>query len=495
MRSLPIISLLSLFLMLIHKHTHAQPKSASVLAGQLEEYYTQRAEEKVYLHTASHYAQAGDQLPFQAYVLDAFSNEPTQISKVLRVELWDKELARRLTSQRLKIQDGVTQGAIKIPSSVANGQYVVRAFTQWMVNYDMVTDVPLIVDKAGDFALQPAMTGSLVFVPEGGKLVAGVANKIVVMGDGPTNGTVMNPKGKEVAVFETNEDGLGAFVLVPGRGEQFTINTGDENLKYNFPLVEEVGLACLLQQTKSGFRINLQASKGLTRELDDGTISVIVESRGIAYFTITGDIKKNGYFIADLDASTLPHGPGRILAFDSYGQLLSERAFFNIQEDTSPIHTNLSRRVFDRRERVDLSIFNDLDESIKLSVSVSKADHFVANTVTIDEFGATNSFSPSGIASGSDNLDWMMIAGAWKSADWYEPQQASDYTYRPERLLAYSGIAYDTEGNPVKDKTLDVWLINHDQVYQAQTNAIGEFSLVLFDFSGADDFMFDSKEV
>ncbi|GEM_PF-3607226 len=496
MKKSEITYLLSLLLMLSSLTVVAQPKSAADLAGKLESYYTGRGEEKVYMHMASQYAQAGDKLPFKAYILDAFTNQPNNLSKVLRVELWDETLSQRYHAQRIKIQSGTAMGSVQIPSSLSNGKYIVRAFTQWMTNYDQTADIPLIVDKSGSFQVQTEPWKTLTFYPEGGSLVAGVANKIVVRSDGPVAGTVLNRKGKEVASFETSDLGLGAFVLVPNRDELYTIETGNEKQNYSFPLVQESGLSFLLQQTKSGYRVNLQASKQLSRDLEAGDISVIVESRGIAYFTISGDIKDKGYFITELEAATLPYGPARIMIFDYMGELLAQRSFFNDHDLNNPVHIGLAKTSYGRREKVDLSIFNDIDEPVSASVSVTKKDHFVNGTSSILEFSSSNSFSTEVIDPGHPHLDLLMIAETWQGGNWYAPDadRRAEVKYRPEQLLAYDGIALGKEGEPLASAQLDVWLINNDLVYQSKTNANGEFSLVLFDFGGQDDFIFDSPE-
>lgn len=475
----------------------AQQGQVAQLAGQLESFYSSRSEEKVYLHTSSQLSSAGRQILFQAYVVDAYNNGPTSMSKVLRVELWDDDGTVKHFTQRVKIKDGLAQGAIDLPLGLASGRYRLYAYTQWMLNYGQVYSQSIVVDKKGEFRIESSVDGGLNFVAEGGHLVAGVANKVAVKTNGEVEGVITNSKGKEVTSFKTNEEGFGVFIIVPEKDEIYSVKVDGENRKYSFPFVEERALAFLLKTTKSGYRMNLQASKDLQKDLVNGNISVIVEAQGIAYFSIAGDIKKTGYFIADLESSLMPNGPVRISVFDSENNLLAERPFYNFKEETAPAHMGISTPQTSRREKVDLSIFNDTETPLRASVSITKVDQQIANIPSIQTFDLVNTNStvvPSSYK--VENLDLMMLTNVWKPAEWSDilSSKRSDEIegVKAEQLLSYSGVARDNNGQPLTSQNLDIWLINHDQVYQTMTNDRGEFDLVLFDFMGKDDFLLSS---
>ncbi len=491
------LSTLLICLLLSSSRAIAQQESVAQLAQKLESYYSARSEEKVHLHTSAQVTTAGRQIHFQAYVLDAYSNQPTDLSKVLRVELWDEDLTRKYISQRIKIKAGLVQGTIDLPRQLPAGQYELRAFTQWMLNYGQVEALPVIIDKSGEFKVETKASDEIAFFPEGGHLVAGVVNKIAVKTNGAIKGSIRNNKDKEVATFSTNDQGLGVFVMVPNKDEQYIVDVGDESRKYSFPLVDDSGLAFLLKTSGSGYRMTIQASKALQKELDDGSISIVVEAQGIAYFAISGDIKKTGYFIADLESSLMPHGPARISVFDSQHHLLAERPFYNTKDTSSPAHISLSKSNATRRDRIELSLFNDVDMPLMASVSVTKVDQLVDQIPSINTLELRNSFSSATPMSNQvEDIDLLMLTNTWSAAPWSQvlagDQSGSSNSFRAERLLSFDGIAKDVNGEPLVSETLDIWLLNHDQVYQTKTDKEGKFNLVLFDFSDKDDFLFSS---
>ena len=91
------------------------------------------AQEKVYLH----FDQTGyflkETMWFTAYVLNE-SNRPTDISKVLYVELLSPE-GGAVETHKYKIEDGMCHGEFYLDSAYLSGFFEVRAYTRHMRNY------------------------------------------------------------------------------------------------------------------------------------------------------------------------------------------------------------------------------------------------------------------------------------------------------------------------------------------------------------------------
>lgn len=91
------------------------------------------AQEKVHLHLDKPYYAVGDNIWFKAYIINTESLEASDISKILYVELINEKdsLKKQL---RLPVGGGITWGDFKLPDSLAEGNYRIRAYTQWMRN-------------------------------------------------------------------------------------------------------------------------------------------------------------------------------------------------------------------------------------------------------------------------------------------------------------------------------------------------------------------------
>jgi hypothetical protein len=93
-----------------------------------------RLQEKVYLHTDKPYYYPGENIWFSGYMNYRIPAVKDTLSKVLHVQLHDKNgaLVKSLT---LEIDSGRVNGNIRLPEKMAEGSYMITAYTQWMRNY------------------------------------------------------------------------------------------------------------------------------------------------------------------------------------------------------------------------------------------------------------------------------------------------------------------------------------------------------------------------
>ncbi|MDQ7947424.1 MAG: TonB-dependent receptor, partial [Pedobacter sp.] len=105
----------------------------AALLKKLEEFSQKNPQEKVYLHLDKPYYAIGDDIWFKAYVTDRRTSLPSTISNILYVELIND---RDSISRQIKIpmQSGITWGDFKLSDSLKEGNYRIRAYTQWMRN-------------------------------------------------------------------------------------------------------------------------------------------------------------------------------------------------------------------------------------------------------------------------------------------------------------------------------------------------------------------------
>ena len=91
--------------------------------------------EKVYLHTDREHYTAGEYIWFRAYRTDAASHVPGVYSRFVYVELCNQ---RGIVVERLKLREenGVFHGSLKLDPYLAAGKYCLRAYTYWMQNFD-----------------------------------------------------------------------------------------------------------------------------------------------------------------------------------------------------------------------------------------------------------------------------------------------------------------------------------------------------------------------
>lgn len=111
----------------------AEDDPFAALLKKLEEFTKKYPQEKVHLHLDKPYYAIGDDIWFKAYVVDAKTSFASTLSNILYVELInDKD---SVTKQiKLPLQGGITWGDFKLTDTLSEGNYRIRAYTQWMRN-------------------------------------------------------------------------------------------------------------------------------------------------------------------------------------------------------------------------------------------------------------------------------------------------------------------------------------------------------------------------
>lgn len=103
------------------------------LLKRLQDYNKKYAQEKVYLHLDKPYYAIGDDIWFKAYVINTQTSAPSNISNALYVELINEKDSIK-SQLKLLIQGGIGWGDFKLPDTLGEGNYRIRAYTQWMRN-------------------------------------------------------------------------------------------------------------------------------------------------------------------------------------------------------------------------------------------------------------------------------------------------------------------------------------------------------------------------
>lgn len=116
------------------------------LYEKLRRYRANYPEEKLYVQTDKPFYAPGDDIWFNAFLLDATSHKPSAVSDVVHVELIDPKGQVALTASLL-VLDGTAHGDFHLDEAMPGGLYRLRAYTRWMKNFGedtyFIKDVPV----------------------------------------------------------------------------------------------------------------------------------------------------------------------------------------------------------------------------------------------------------------------------------------------------------------------------------------------------------------
>lgn len=106
----------------------------AALLKKFDEYTTKYPQEKVHLHLDKPYYAIGDDIWFKAYVFNTKTAAPSNVSKILYVELInEKDSLKKML--KLPLMGGISWGDFKLTDSLAEGNYRIRAYTNYMRNF------------------------------------------------------------------------------------------------------------------------------------------------------------------------------------------------------------------------------------------------------------------------------------------------------------------------------------------------------------------------
>ena len=103
-------------------------------AEHVHRFNTLYPQEKVYLHMDNRSYYVGDTIWFKAYVMNATTLHPTQMSGVLYVELLN-EKGVEMERKKMCLKNGMCHGDFILKEDYRTGYYEIRAYTRYMLNW------------------------------------------------------------------------------------------------------------------------------------------------------------------------------------------------------------------------------------------------------------------------------------------------------------------------------------------------------------------------
>lgn len=329
--------------------------TAQFWKGKAEAISNYHSGQKAYLHLDKSSYFAGDDIWFKAYVVNAADHTPDTLESTLFVELINTagSLAKR---EIIRIEKGYGHGDFSLGDSIREGNYLIRAYTPYMINFD-----ESFIFQQHIFIQNPAEKNFIsrrnirenrrfnrelenkkqqyrvTLYPEGGGLVAGLKNRLGFH--------VVNELGQGVAVTGRLRDNAGNTLanvasssLLPGRGMAEFVP--EENQRYFLVIdlpngrSEEVPVRNISEQgytlsTDVGDESIIITVNGMVqeRESSGNNIFLAIHTRGKVQDIFEPEHAfPVQYSYAALD---FPAGISVATLFDAGGRVLAESLFFN----------------------------------------------------------------------------------------------------------------------------------------------------------------------
>ena len=494
-----------------------------------------QVQEKVYVHTDNECYFVGDTLWYKAYVVRADQLVPTDMSRILYVELLSPD-GLLVERQNIIISPtGHTCGQFVLTDSLYSGDYELRAYTRWMLNFntghqrysqhdtwhfynkemaadffrtwdDLYSRVFPVYSKSeqpGDYderrmyqrpkqdIPQPKKDKLLVtFYPEGGHLIAGVENRVAFEavdqhGEAVSIKGVINGENGQSQTIETEHMGRGMFTITPS-DKRLEAHFTFRGKKYDvsLPRAERQGVAMCLNNNL--LRID---AKDLPHDKD---YAVSILCRGSLKYFERYDIANRQL---EIPLDSLPTGVNELTLFDSDGRIWASRQFFVNHHDydtalITPEEQMLPTKTYQPYERVEFPVVCQgvtAPTTISLSIRDRNTDEPTYNNGNLMTDMLLSSdlrgfiASPSYYFEADDathrrHLDLLLMVQGWRKYKWKElADTAHVLRYQPETTMTVEGMVC---------KMLNVEEVHPDELSAWQDAKVAGETTIEFDEDG-----------
>jgi hypothetical protein len=347
----------------------------------LKNYADRYGQEKIHIHFDKDAYLPGETIWMKAYVLSG--TKPSERSRTIYFD-WTDNNGNLLLHSISPISESVSTSSFVIPAGFNTGAVHVKAYTQWMLNFDNEflynKDIPVLAMWDGKASNQEKAVSGISFYPEGGDLVNGLSSVVAFeardqFGKPLTiKGLVKNSINEIVDSFSSIHQGMGTFNLRPVNNEKYSAYWSDDSGESHVtPLPEGRGSGIILRIKPSWDKIYFQVER--LAECSDNLKSLII--KGISHdklvYTSALDLKAQLNTDGTIATEQLPDGVTQLTVFDADGTPIAERVIFvNNHEFEFSTLINNELVDFGKKERNEISI--EVPDSLGANLSVSITD-------------------------------------------------------------------------------------------------------------------------
>lgn len=437
----------------VHTPCYGQLLDTALLKHKFKRHLENNFQEKIYVHTDKNSYLAGEMIWFKIYNVEAYTNRKVNVSKIAYVELLDAQ--NKPVLQTKVSLDGTGSGSVYLPVSLRSGSFLLRAYTNWMKNFDpdyffhkeIVIYNTVKIDSIS--TEDPAVVRSAIqFFPEGGNLVNGLTSKIGFRGVDHTGkgfdftGFVLGEHHDTLAKFSPLKFGLGNFYFKPESGKKYSVMIRPKigvPFYTKLPQIFEKGTVMQVKMLQDSM-LNISIQTNLDQK---GNFTLFVHSgqKVIGNYTIHAG---QSMHTLELPLRKLGDGISHLTLFDAAGQAICERLYFKKPSALLDVSVSTDKTAYQKRAAVQISVSqSQLAIPVKSNFSVAV---FKADASGYDEDIVTNLWLSSELKGQIENAAWylreasaiatdnLMLSHGWRRFVWKDAlsEKKNELEYLPE---------------------------------------------------------------
>ncbi|MFO7873395.1 MAG: TonB-dependent receptor plug domain-containing protein [Bacteroidales bacterium] len=486
--------------------------------------------QKVFIDTDKDEYLAGETIWLKAYVVNATTLRPDTLSTNFHVELFNAH-DDMVSLLFMRLKNGFAHGDITLPDSLSEGSYRMKAYTDWMHNFDkqlfFSKDIHVSNPIEENFIKlwdvwknrwfnrkleNTRESMQFAFFPEGGHMLAGHENRVAFKAanelGGPVEatGVLLDEAGNELLEFSSFHNGMGAFTFSPEPDTDYTAEitfANGEQEEFSLPDIENTGYLLTADNRDDHIHVSVKSNQEQTLATDDESVYLLAQARGREVFLENKVLEGNGLSVS-IPTGEMPTGICQIVLFSDEGIPLAERMVFVNHGDiheANIVHADLQ----DNTEQQSVSLELAIDDHVNngnYSLTVLDTDEGSHNPRRSNI--ATNLFITGDIGetikdpwyylhhAGSEEVekatDLLMMTHGWRRFDWDNIMERSfpEISYGFPKGITIAGVV-SPRSSARQTGEVDVELaVSHEgvDIYSTTTDSEGAFSFSNLEYYG-----------
>ena len=427
------------------------PAVAQRIDSVLTEYSEHYPQEKIYVQFDRSGYNPGETIWFKAYLLAGF--EPSTYSRNIYFD-WYDGAGQLLKHAVAPVFEASAKGQFDIPAGYGGALLHVRAYTQWMLNFDtaFLYDKDIFVARpvaasaragAGRTVTASART-ELGFFPEGGDLITGLISKVAFKANdqrgGPVavSGVIQGSDGSFVDSLTTEHDGMGSFIIKPEAGVRYTATwTDGSGMTFHTELPPAAAGGVGLQiQPHSGQ--SMVIVRRTTDHLPSGGRSyyLLAHMNQRVVYAAEVSLEDKTEIAVTVPTTELPTGLLQYTLFDAAWKPVAERVIFvnnHLHAFAGSVRVVASSLEKRGRNEVEIAVGDSVFTNLSVAVTDGRLstgdDDIVSRLLLSDDIrgavyhpayyfsGAAGEDVPAGAAR-ARQLDLVMLTHGWRRFRW-----------------------------------------------------------------------------
>lgn len=481
------------FLIMLPLIGFSQEDFPNEVKSKLAQYYVSNQPVKVALFFNQPEYAAGDTVWFKAAFVSAETNLPIAKRQIINVTILS-ENGVNILHQKMLLTDGHGFNQLIIPSSFSAGVYTLVAYSDWMKNFDQSLFAYHDLVVVGDKTVRKKNPTEINVYPEGGSLVGGVSNHVVVKGIPGGNVVFTNSKNQTTSCL-LNDSGIGSVTLTPASIDSYRVSDGTRTSEIKTTEGKKVAMIVSSSaDAKGSLQIKLTPNAEVDRSAE---YFLLVTGGGNVYSSFRTDFAKDEVNI-DVNAGQLRPGLVLVTLFRPDKTVEAERMFFIDINNGVQTALQTDRSTYNTREKVTVAL-DVKDRSGNGLASVVGVTVFNNELFSQTNTGAAISLLIPGshLMSGS-NVNDFLVTQKWKQFAWDDVLSGEKKNqYKFKNNLHFTGRVVDGDKLTVGGSPVVSFFLSRDvRIYAEYLRKDGTFDFpMFFDFEGQERVFYTIEKV